>query len=354
VSSLYFFFFSSRRRHTRFSRDWSSDVCSSDLRLLAGSGSKIVPGTNFPEKRAWHEFSGLERGALRLFDRRLAALLRQQLRADLRLDIGGHLRVLDQELARVLLALADPVAVVAVPGARFLDDVLAHAEIDDLALARNAVAIQDLELARAERRRDLVLHDLHAGLVAEHLVALLDRADAANVEPHGRIELQRVAARRRLRAAEHHADLHADLVDEDHEAVRALDVRRELAQRLRHQPRVQADVRIAHLAFDLGLRRQRRDRVDDDHVDRARAHEHVRDLERLLTGIGLRDQEVIYVHADLLRINRVERVLGVDERRGAALLLDLRNDLQRQRGLARRFRTVDLDDTPARQPADAE
>src|SRR5690606_40615379 len=27
----HFFFFSSRRRHTRFSRDWSSDVCSSDL-----------------------------------------------------------------------------------------------------------------------------------------------------------------------------------------------------------------------------------------------------------------------------------------------------------------------------------
>src|SRR5690606_40204260 len=28
------FFFSSRRRHTRFSRDWSSDVCSSDLGAL--------------------------------------------------------------------------------------------------------------------------------------------------------------------------------------------------------------------------------------------------------------------------------------------------------------------------------
>src|SRR2546422_5861863 len=28
---IYFFFFSSRRRHTRCSRDWSSDVCSSDL-----------------------------------------------------------------------------------------------------------------------------------------------------------------------------------------------------------------------------------------------------------------------------------------------------------------------------------
>src|SRR2546427_40098 len=33
-----FFFFSSRRRHTRFDCDWSSDVCSSDLRSL-GSAS---------------------------------------------------------------------------------------------------------------------------------------------------------------------------------------------------------------------------------------------------------------------------------------------------------------------------
>src|SRR5699024_12175394 len=31
LSVLYLFFFSSRRRHTRSKRDWSSDVCSSDL-----------------------------------------------------------------------------------------------------------------------------------------------------------------------------------------------------------------------------------------------------------------------------------------------------------------------------------
>src|SRR5437868_11932119 len=30
-STILFFFFSSRRRHTRSKRDWSSDVCSSDL-----------------------------------------------------------------------------------------------------------------------------------------------------------------------------------------------------------------------------------------------------------------------------------------------------------------------------------
>src|SRR5258707_1954036 len=38
--SVVFFFFSSRRRHTRYWRDWSSDVCSSDLPI---SGSGIGP-----------------------------------------------------------------------------------------------------------------------------------------------------------------------------------------------------------------------------------------------------------------------------------------------------------------------
>src|SRR5438105_5865742 len=35
----FFFFFSSRRRHTRSTRDWSSDVCSSDLAATAWLGS---------------------------------------------------------------------------------------------------------------------------------------------------------------------------------------------------------------------------------------------------------------------------------------------------------------------------
>src|SRR5687768_18294377 len=33
ASRFVLFFFSSRRRHTRCSRDWSSDVCSSDLEV---------------------------------------------------------------------------------------------------------------------------------------------------------------------------------------------------------------------------------------------------------------------------------------------------------------------------------
>src|SRR5262245_66016908 len=34
---MLFFFFSSRRRHTRCLSDWSSDVCSSDLKFAGGS-----------------------------------------------------------------------------------------------------------------------------------------------------------------------------------------------------------------------------------------------------------------------------------------------------------------------------
>src|SRR5215813_14509522 len=39
-----FFFFSSRRRHTRCGRDWSSDVCSSDLGAGAqGPAARLIP-----------------------------------------------------------------------------------------------------------------------------------------------------------------------------------------------------------------------------------------------------------------------------------------------------------------------
>src|SRR2546429_1953698 len=60
VLGVLFFFFSSRRRHTRCSRDWSSDVCSSDLRphprraveAYARAGAVIKGGVSavvFPE-----------------------------------------------------------------------------------------------------------------------------------------------------------------------------------------------------------------------------------------------------------------------------------------------------------------
>src|SRR5207237_577704 len=58
-NDLYFiFFFSSRRRHTRFKCDWSSDVCSSDLFQTTGrkSGQVLVrtQKANTPARRGWN------------------------------------------------------------------------------------------------------------------------------------------------------------------------------------------------------------------------------------------------------------------------------------------------------------
>src|SRR5437868_12889010 len=44
---FFFFFFSSRRRHTRSKRDWSSDVCSSDLQRL-DEGFQVVQQRGIP------------------------------------------------------------------------------------------------------------------------------------------------------------------------------------------------------------------------------------------------------------------------------------------------------------------
>src|SRR5256885_12862999 len=45
VAHFVFFFFSSRRRHTRLQGDWSSDVCSSDLLLLKLGAKKFAEWT---------------------------------------------------------------------------------------------------------------------------------------------------------------------------------------------------------------------------------------------------------------------------------------------------------------------
>src|SRR5437660_10093176 len=68
---MYLFFFSSRRRHTRWPRDWSSDVCSSDLFL-----QQIV-------RRADNQLQVLSLGGALLFSIRIgveSALIEDPLR----------------------------------------------------------------------------------------------------------------------------------------------------------------------------------------------------------------------------------------------------------------------------------
>src|SRR5574337_1657523 len=66
---LVFFFFSIRRRHTRLSGDWSSDVCSSDLlgqsrppRVVVESKAVRPPAVAEPPSSVWPEKRGPKRG----------------------------------------------------------------------------------------------------------------------------------------------------------------------------------------------------------------------------------------------------------------------------------------------------
>src|SRR5439155_4122077 len=86
-------FFSSRRRHTGWPRDWSSDVCSSDLRSRTASGAVLVPeavrerlvrpnGLAVLERHKHDTIAGLKQGrAVRSEERRVGKGCRWRLTA---------------------------------------------------------------------------------------------------------------------------------------------------------------------------------------------------------------------------------------------------------------------------------
>ena len=78
------------------------------------------------------------------------------------------------------------------------------------------------------------------------------------------------------------------------------------------------------------------------------------DLQRLLPVIGLRNQQIIDIDAQLARVNRIERVLDIDECRHAADLLRFGDHLQRDGRFARRFRAKDFADAAARKSTDSQ
>src|SRR2546429_3495155 len=168
-----FFFFSSRRRHTRCSRDWSSDVCSSDLELY-------LKGRFF-----WNKRTGADlRKAIEYFNQAVAkdpnyALAYVGL-ADSYLLLPNYGSTSSQE--------ALPPARTAAKKALELDDSLAEAHAS---LGLLATIELDLDRATSELERAVQLKPNYA--TAHHWLALADmtlaRFDPAIGEGKRAIEL---------------------------------------------------------------------------------------------------------------------------------------------------------------------
>ena len=242
------------------------------------------------------------------------------------------------------------VALIGEPRARLFDDVGLQRHIKHGTFLGDALAVQHIEFGGLERRSHLVLNNLDLGTVADSLITVLNGLDTADVHTYGRVELQCLAAGGGLRITEEHANFLTQLVDEDGGGTGLRQRTGHLTQRLTHQARLQADMAVSHLAFDFRFRHQGRDGIDDNH---AGTNQHVGDFQCLLAIVRLRDDQRIGVDAQLTGIDRIERMLGIDECGHTAGLLGIGHHMQRQCGLTRGFRSVNLHNTAFRQAADA-
>src|SRR6202041_3933763 len=78
------------------------------------------------------------------------------------LDFAADVRVFLQENAGVIAALAQAFVLVRNPGAGFFEQAIADPQVNQIALARDAFAVNDFDLTLAERCSNFVLYDLRA------------------------------------------------------------------------------------------------------------------------------------------------------------------------------------------------
>ena len=90
---------------------------------------------------------------------------------------------------------------------------------------------------------------------------------------------------------------------------------------------------VTHFSREFCPRHQCGDRVDHKYINRAGTNQRIGDLERLLAGIRLRNQQIVNIDTKLTGIDRIECMLGINKCAVTAFLLSLGNSMKRQRRL---------------------
>ena len=254
----------------------------------------------------------------------------------------------------IVPALANAFPVIGEPGTALLDEFLIDSDIQKVAGFGNAFAEGYVVFHLFERRRDFVFHNLDADTSSKDICSIFDLLSAAQLQTDRGVELQREAAGSRIRIAEHYPDFLTNLVGKDNTGLGFIGNPGQFSECLGHQARQQTDVRVAHFAFNLCLRCQRRDRVNNHQINRAAPDERLDDFQSLFACIGLRDEQVLHVHADVARVSGVQRVFNINEHGGAAQFLDFGDDVEAQGGFPSAFMSINFNDSAARHTADTE
>ena len=142
---------------------------------------------------------------------------------------------------------------------------------------------------------------------ADRFLAGFDRLDPADVQPHRGVELQRLAAGGGLGRAEHHADLHAQLVDEDDHGACDLLIAPESLRSAWLISRACRPGSESPMSPSISARGTSAATESITITSTASERTSVSaDLKRLLAGVGLRDQQVVDVDAAARGVERVE------------------------------------------------
>ena len=111
---------------------------------------------------------------------------------------------------------------------------------------------------------------------------------------------------------------------------------------------------VSHFTLDFRSRNKSRNGVDNDQVNCRTANESLCDFKTLLTAVRLGNEKGVNIYAKRTSIYRIKRMLSIDKCSNTACLLNFSCNVERNRSLTGRFRTVDLNDSALRNAADTE
>src|SRR5262249_34005370 len=121
-------------------------------------------------------------------------------------DLFHQRRIVAQVLLGILAALTQAHLSVADPRAALFNELVFDGQVEQIALAADAMIKHKVELGLLEGRRNLILSPLDADARADILFAFLDGRDLADVQPNRAVKLESQAAGSRFRVTKHDAD----------------------------------------------------------------------------------------------------------------------------------------------------